>query len=375
MLLTILIPTFNRKAHLSILLFRISRLPRKELFKVIIADNCSEYNIQDLLQFYSDYMQIDLYKWPHNTGSTEANVARALVTCDIKTEYIWVLGDDDLPIQSTFNYIIEYILTHKEYNIIHIFCEENSRTQLLKPNYRTTSDYFTTLIKHQLFDSILGLTFTSNLILPTSFLYAAYSCSTSYLDKIIAHEHLAKLAPSSATCQPFVGAISRGEALLCSQWGISLHLKNLVIPAFNPIHSINEAIPGTEMEDPGILNIENYIKSWAKNWNFVSSSWKYISYFYPESQCATWFRSMQIHYLAQIVRALCSLPTHNLPKTIEIMTLLAYSRELKLTQSELSFTQLIKLEGIIKNKITKILVTSDSHVFAAPNLTSANRSA
>ena len=347
----------------------------KELFRVIVADNCSEYNIKELLQFYSDYLQIDLYEWPYNTGSPEANIARALATCDIKTEYIWVLGDDDLPIKSTFSYIIKYLSTYKELNIVHIFLDKESNAQILEPNYDTTSAYFSALNKYQLYDSIYGLTFVSNLILPASLLFAAYSSSASYLDKIITDEHLALLAPSSATCQPFVGAISRGEALLCSQWGISLHLKNLVIPAFNPIHSINEAIPGTEMEDPGILNIENYIKSWAKNWNFVSSSWKYISYFYPESQCATWFRSMQIHYLAQIVRALCSLPTHNLPKTIEIMTLLAYSRELKLTQSELSFTQLIKLEGIIKNKITKILVTSDSHVFAAPNLTSANRSA
>ena len=92
-LLTIAIPTFDRNAILMQTVAALLPQLRPEV-RLVIRDNASPQAVADTLSGLASgaHMQIQRNQW--NIGGN-ANVLRCLETCE--TEWLWILGDDDLP--------------------------------------------------------------------------------------------------------------------------------------------------------------------------------------------------------------------------------------------------------------------------------------
>jgi glycosyltransferase involved in cell wall biosynthesis len=91
--LTIAIPTYNRKDILEKQLDSITGALKisdyKDLVQVFVIDNCSDFQLD---YFVEKYPAFHFYRNVCNIGAC-SNVARCLEYC--KTEWCWVLGDDD----------------------------------------------------------------------------------------------------------------------------------------------------------------------------------------------------------------------------------------------------------------------------------------
>lgn len=92
-LLTIAIPTFDRNEVLartvSVLLPQLGPEVR-----LIIRDNASPRPVAQTLPHLCDEAGVQIVRNPWNIGGN-ANILRCLESCE--TEWLWVLGDDDLP--------------------------------------------------------------------------------------------------------------------------------------------------------------------------------------------------------------------------------------------------------------------------------------
>lgn len=112
MRLTIAIPTYNRNAvlleNLQILMPQLTSECR-----LLILDNCSDVPVSDTLQpLLANYGHVDATVIRHrvNVGGN-ANVMRCFELC--KTEYLWVLGDDDAPAADAVQIIFEQFDRHQ----------------------------------------------------------------------------------------------------------------------------------------------------------------------------------------------------------------------------------------------------------------------
>ena len=107
MLLTIAIPTYNRNEKINLLLSRL--LPQvTEDVCVRIIDNASTVPVQDSI-ITIENSPVHVHRNAVNIGMA-ANITRCIEFCE--TEWLWVLGDDDIPnddaIQSIFETIHKY---------------------------------------------------------------------------------------------------------------------------------------------------------------------------------------------------------------------------------------------------------------------------
>lgn len=91
--LTIVIPTYNRKDRLTVVLSGLFK-EKNQKFNIIILDNCSDYSIEkDILEKENfDKKRIKIIKRQQNIGMI-GNVTSCLVASESK--WMWLLSDDD----------------------------------------------------------------------------------------------------------------------------------------------------------------------------------------------------------------------------------------------------------------------------------------
>ena len=91
---TVLIPTYNRKKQLKLVLRGLEQQTNQN-FKVIIVDNASQYNIRELIDSFEENLRnrIELYIRPFNVGGS-VNILECFSLC--KTKWAWMLSDDDI---------------------------------------------------------------------------------------------------------------------------------------------------------------------------------------------------------------------------------------------------------------------------------------
>jgi len=89
--LTIVIPTYNRKTRLLSTLQSIFLQDTKTIEKVIVIDNNSNYDVQEVLNLFENDKLV-LVKNPFNTGMI-GNLTNSYLYC--KTKWMWLLSDDD----------------------------------------------------------------------------------------------------------------------------------------------------------------------------------------------------------------------------------------------------------------------------------------
>ena len=99
MSLSICIPTYNRGKSLVNCLNSLNLQTDKE-FEVCISDNCSDENIQNLIQPFKNRLKIKFSKNNKNLGAAMNFLKVASMA---QNEFIWFLGDDDLLIPSAIH--------------------------------------------------------------------------------------------------------------------------------------------------------------------------------------------------------------------------------------------------------------------------------
>jgi GT2 family glycosyltransferase len=94
-ILTIVIPTYNRKIRLINQLRSIVLQPEYKNVEVVVLDNHSDYDIANSLKehfSFNDLSNIELKRNPFNIGG-DGNLSNSFMFC--KTKYMWLLSDDD----------------------------------------------------------------------------------------------------------------------------------------------------------------------------------------------------------------------------------------------------------------------------------------
>lgn len=115
-LLTIVIPTYNRKERLARTLKLLENQTYKN-FNLVILDNNSDYKISDLLKNYSgNFLQkIELVSNKFNIGMT-GNICNSFL--HVKTKWLWILADDDIVHSTAVEIIYDNIVDNNSY-ILH----------------------------------------------------------------------------------------------------------------------------------------------------------------------------------------------------------------------------------------------------------------
>ena len=133
MLLSICIPTYNRSESLKNCLNSLSVQKNKNKFEVCISDNCSNYNVQQLIKPFKKKINIRFKKNKKNLGFG-MNVLK--VSQMAKGKFIWFLGDDDLVTTDSISHIIKLIEKNKNvdfYFINSYYLDKSYLAQFSKP--------------------------------------------------------------------------------------------------------------------------------------------------------------------------------------------------------------------------------------------------
>ncbi len=153
-LLTIAIPTFNRKDYLEIALKSIY-CQIDERVEILVSDNCSEDGTQELIA--NKYAQIKYYRNERNIGM--GNFKRCYDRAE--GDFILLLGDDDLVVEGMLKRILEFLEINRDVKLVflnHTFFRgefdgntENSFAPNENGNFVTTDkERFISIAQHQL---------------------------------------------------------------------------------------------------------------------------------------------------------------------------------------------------------------------------------
>ena len=106
-ILTVMIPTYNRKECLLKLLECLKNQTCQK-FDILISDNCSDYDVREVICDYIEFFgeRIEICVKNVNEGAiTNINSVFSLT----KTKWGWLLGDDDFPVADAVETIYSYL--------------------------------------------------------------------------------------------------------------------------------------------------------------------------------------------------------------------------------------------------------------------------
>lgn len=111
-LLTIVIPTYNRRERLLRQLRSIFSQHDSDKINVLICDNCSNYSVKDsIIQEFGDKENIEVVSNKYNVGG-DANIAMTFLRC--KTKWMWLLSDDDETTSDSIHIVLKDIEKHPD---------------------------------------------------------------------------------------------------------------------------------------------------------------------------------------------------------------------------------------------------------------------
>lgn len=129
-MLTIAIPTYDRNEEiinlLSVLLPQVSQC--SYICQILIVDNCSPQPVNESIdKIISDFpdVQVTVHRNLANVGLA-ANLLRCFEFCN--TEWMWLLGDDDLVFNNACELIISKIKDNPDSHFIHFASNLGKRT-------------------------------------------------------------------------------------------------------------------------------------------------------------------------------------------------------------------------------------------------------
>ena len=110
MLISICIPTYNRPKNLIDCLNSLIHQTNLN-FEVCISDNCSNENIEKLIEPYTKKLKIKFSKNKTNIGAASNFLKVASMA---ENKFIWFLGDDDLLVPNAINDLTDLIEKNKD---------------------------------------------------------------------------------------------------------------------------------------------------------------------------------------------------------------------------------------------------------------------
>jgi|GEM_PF-1131386 glycosyltransferase involved in cell wall biosynthesis len=123
MKLTIAIPTFNRneilKKNIKFLLPQLT-----DDCTLLVIDNCSPIPVEDTLNgLFSEYpaLKYKVHRNITNIGGN-ANILRCIEFCE--TEWLWILGDDDIPEPDAVKIIMKNVDQNQDITFINFYCPD-----------------------------------------------------------------------------------------------------------------------------------------------------------------------------------------------------------------------------------------------------------
>ena len=172
MLISICIPTYNRSQSLLNCLNSLC-LQTNNSFEVCISDNCSDYNVEELIEPFRKKLKLKFSKNEKNLGAA-LNFLK--VASMAKNDFIWFLGDDDLLKPNAIDDLSKLIDANKECDFFWVnsnhlsyeFLEKfekpfdtkhlPKKMETLSPLKEDEKLMFFDLIKHRIaFDYLLGV--------------------------------------------------------------------------------------------------------------------------------------------------------------------------------------------------------------------------
>lgn len=120
MLLSICIPTYNRKIYLENCLesIWISKKNCKSFkFEICISDNGSKYNINKIVKKYSKKLNIKFHKFKRNLGISP-NFLKVVDMAE--GEFVWTIGNDDLLLPNSLNKIQKLLNRNQKVDYFYI---------------------------------------------------------------------------------------------------------------------------------------------------------------------------------------------------------------------------------------------------------------
>jgi len=164
-LLTISIPTYNRSRHLACLLTILERELRgiEDQVLVLISDNASTDDTRSVVADFASRMLVLRSRRNEINEGPDANISACYLLPD--TPYVWVLGDDDAPLNGTLRLLLE--LLNRELPDM-VYLPSLSTTDILRDQGTHTVDKLTAVqLDREDFASVLHvqMTFISGLVL------------------------------------------------------------------------------------------------------------------------------------------------------------------------------------------------------------------
>ena len=110
-ILTIAIPTYNRKSELKACLDHVCSQLNKDVI-VVVRDNCSNnYDFPSFIKTYVDNFGIVAVQNKINIGG-DANIAKLYEEC--QTKWLWVIGDDDVPTNDAISTVLDVLYNNQD---------------------------------------------------------------------------------------------------------------------------------------------------------------------------------------------------------------------------------------------------------------------
>jgi len=117
-LLTILVPTWNRRKNLEQLLTTLVPQVRAHLeVDVIVSNNGSTDDTPEFLEKLRDEPRVHIIHQPVNLGP---NIHLAWLYGQAKSQFLWMIGDDDLPEPDLVGCVVEELRDHPELGLLHL---------------------------------------------------------------------------------------------------------------------------------------------------------------------------------------------------------------------------------------------------------------
>tara|TARA_Y100000766_G_C18913584_1_gene609684 strand:- start:2752 stop:3729 length:978 start_codon:yes stop_codon:yes gene_type:complete len=134
--LTIAIPTYNRPESLERLLNSISKNDLSNVVEIIVVDNCSSYDIDNLINSFD--LKIRLIRNNFNIGQA-VNMLIPFLHCNSK--WLWIIGDDDEVLNSSISDVNDEIQNVSENTIMIKFGKKDDNLNYKNYTARSLEDY------------------------------------------------------------------------------------------------------------------------------------------------------------------------------------------------------------------------------------------
>ena len=154
-ILTIFVPTFERKDKLERLLKMIVMAKNINYFNLLVQNNnIKDYKTVNLLSKYQNKFPEWEFISNHSNIGAEANIIEGLKK--VKTKYCWIIGDDDLPMNGLIDNVLDLLIKNeilllfikpfwtknieifKDKNLLHNFRERSALEITKEANIMTT---------------------------------------------------------------------------------------------------------------------------------------------------------------------------------------------------------------------------------------------